>query len=114
MKRSILIAGGAFALTSAAVISGTAITPLLAQPTRTATSRVQTAVFAIDNMTCALCPVTVKKAIAGVPGVRSVQVDFKAKTATVSFHPSRTTIAAIARASTNAGYPARATKARWG
>ncbi|NUQ17178.1 MAG: heavy metal transporter [Sphingomonas sp.] len=111
MKRSILIAGAAVALTGAAAISTAAFAPLLAQPARTAPGRVQSATFAIANMTCALCPVTVKKAMEGVAGVRSVQVDFEAKTATVSFDPSKTTIAAIARASTNAGYPARATKA---
>jgi len=60
-------------------------------------------------MTCALCPVTVKKAMEGVPGVSSVTVDFDAKTATVVFDPSVTSADAIASASTNAGYPASVT-----
>jgi len=64
------------------------------------------ATFAIDNMTCALCPLTVRKAMEKVAGVRDVKVDFKAKTATVQFDPSQATIEAIALASTNAGYPA--------
>ena len=62
--------------------------------------------FAIQNMTCALCPVTVKRAMEGVEGVRSVNIDFDAKTATVVFDPSVTNADAIAAASTNAGYPA--------
>jgi len=62
--------------------------------------------FSIDNMTCALCPLTVRKAMEKVAGVRDVKVDFKAKTATVQFDPSQATIEAIALASTNAGYPA--------
>lgn len=66
------------------------------------------ATFAIENMTCALCPVTVRKAMEGVAGVKSVAVDFDAKTASVVFDPSRATIADIAAASTGAGYPARA------
>lgn len=108
MKKSIIIAGGAFALASAGIIS-TTYAPLAAQSTKTS-PRAQTATFAIENMTCALCPVTVKKAMEGVSGVRSVRVDFEAKSATVVFDPSKATVAAIAAASTGAGYPARATK----
>lgn len=63
--------------------------------------------FAIENMTCAMCPITVKKAMEGVVGVRTVEVDFDAKTARATFDPRRTTAAVIATTSTNAGYPAR-------
>lgn len=65
--------------------------------------------FTIENMTCAACPITVRKAMQGVEGVKSVDVDFGAKTATVVFDPDVTTPDAIAKASTNAGYPARRT-----
>jgi mercuric ion binding protein len=68
---------------------------------------VASAQIVVENMTCALCPVTVRTAMERVPGVKSVAVDFKAKTATVVFDPSVTTVEAIAAASTNAGYPAR-------
>ncbi len=68
--------------------------------------RIQT--FAIENMTCATCPITVKKAMSGVDGVVSVNVDFGAKTATVVYDPSVTNSEWIAAASTNAGYPATA------
>lgn len=77
-----------------------------------ATSTLSSQVFTIDNMTCAMCPVTVRTAMEGVSGVRSAQVDFDAKTATVIFDPSQTNVAAIAAASTNAGYPAHATRVR--
>ena len=66
----------------------------------------QTMVFAVDNMTCALCPVTVRKAMEQVNGVKSVAVDFDAKTATVVFDPAQATPDAIAKASADAGYPA--------
>lgn len=69
----------------------------------------QTITLAVENMTCGLCPVTVKKAISAVPGVRSVDVDFAAKTATVVFDPSTTSAKDIAAASTGAGYPAKPT-----
>ena len=55
----------------------------------------------------AACPITVKKAMGKVSGVSSVDVDFQAKTAKVTFDPERTTESAIASASTNAGYPAK-------
>lgn len=66
----------------------------------------QTLTFTVENMTCALCPVTVKTAMEGVAGVQSVEIDFDAKTATVTFDPAAATPEAIAAASTNAGYPA--------
>lgn len=66
----------------------------------------QTRVFAIENMTCAACPITVKKAMARVEGVKEVTVDFEAKTATAIFDPAVTKVEAIANASTDVGYPA--------
>lgn len=73
----------------------------------TAGTREQTITLAVENMTCGLCPVTVKKALSAVPGVLSVEVDFAAKTATVVFDPSATSAKDIAAASTDAGYPAK-------
>lgn len=66
----------------------------------------QTMVFAVENMTCPLCPVTVRKAMERVSGVKSVAVDFDAKTATVVFDPATATPDEIAKASADAGYPA--------
>ena len=67
----------------------------------------QTVTFVIDNMTCALCPITVKRAMEGVKGVRAVVINFEARTATVVFDMAVTSADAIATASANAGYPAR-------
>jgi len=64
--------------------------------------------FYIENMTCALCPITVKAAMGGVKGVKSVEIDFPARTAHVVFDPGLTDTAAIAKASELAGYPAAA------
>jgi mercuric ion binding protein len=69
----------------------------------------QTVLFRVDKMSCALCPVTVRKAMGGVNGVSKVDVDFEHKVATVIFDDTRTNAAEIARASTNAGYPATPT-----
>lgn len=69
-------------------------------------AQLRTATFAIGKMTCASCPITVKAAMYRVSGVNSVDVNFGAKTATVTFDPARASLGQIAAASTNAGYPA--------
>ena len=106
MKRPIVILGSALALTlgAVAVMSVTA-TGASSAPSSPATLR--SATFVVAKMTCATCPITVKKAMSAVQGVRSVEVDFESKTATVEFDPKVTNVAAIAAASTNAGYPAK-------
>ena len=61
--------------------------------------------FRVDKMTCASCPITVRKAMKHVPGVRDVKVDFKTKTAEVSYDPALADPAKIAAAATEVGYP---------
>jgi len=109
MKRITLATAAVLGLAAAGVLfTGTLLlSPASVTSVQAATTE-QQQIFAIENMTCALCPVTVRKAMEGVAGVKSVAVDFDAKTATVVFDPSQTTIDAIAAASTNAGYPAHA------
>ena len=70
----------------------------------------RTTTFAVENMTCALCPFTVEKAMRGVDGVKEVTVDFESKTVTVVFEDSKTNTGVIAEASFNAGYPASVAK----
>lgn len=70
----------------------------------------QTRTFTVEKMTCAACPITVKTAMSRVEGVRSVEVDYESKTATVTFDPAVTTAKEIALASANAGYPAQVTE----
>ncbi|HEY9579477.1 MAG TPA: cation transporter [Rhizorhapis sp.] len=77
------------------------------RPAATASAQRQTT-FAVENMTCATCPITVRKAMKGVAGVTAVNVDFAAKTARATYDPRRANAAQIAAASTDAGYPARA------
>lgn len=66
----------------------------------------QTVSMSIEKMTCALCPVTVRKAMEGVDGVQNVEVDFETKTATVTFDDVKTSASEVAQASTDVGYPA--------
>ncbi len=86
-------------LAMTALLLGLALSPALA--------RERTARFAIANMTCASCPVIVKRAMAGVDGVRSVSVSFEKKEAVVVYDDARTNPKTIAEASTRHGYPAR-------
>lgn len=106
MKRPLVIAVSLLALGTGGLLPATALTTLAAQPTTTEVATMQTATFAIENMSCALCPITVKSAMQRVNGVRSVEIDFAARTATVVFDPTVTDVEEIAVASTNAGYPA--------
>lgn len=106
MKRPLIVAALAAVLGIGASLFLVPQSEANAQSTTVATETA-TATFVIENMTCALCPITVRKAMEGVEGVRSVEVDFEAKTATVVFDPSAASPADIAAASTNAGYPAQ-------
>jgi len=65
----------------------------------------QTVVLDVQNMTCELCPITVKKSLVQVPGVASAKVDLEKKTATVRFDPDKATPAILVKATTNARFP---------
>ena len=65
----------------------------------------QTVVLDVQNMTCSLCPITVKKSLEQVPGVSSAKVDLGRKTATVEFDPDKAAPAILVNATTNAGFP---------
>lgn len=106
MERAIFIAIGLLALGVAGFPLALGVLPQAAAQSVAADAEMTT--FAIENMTCALCPLTVRKAIEGVEGVQSVTVDFDAKTATVVFDPAVTTLDVIAASSTDAGYLAKA------
>ena len=107
MKRISILAVGLVAVLAvgAALWSNQSAPP--PQPAASTTAgHLQTKVFRVDQMTCSACPITVKAAIAAVKGVTTVDVNFDAKTATVTFDATVTTVQQIAAASTNAGYPA--------
>ena len=74
-------------------------------PMASAFAATQSVVLDVQNMTCPLCPVTVRKALQRVPGVEDAKVDFDHKTATVRFDPTKADTAMLVKATTNAGYP---------
>lgn len=64
----------------------------------------RTVTLKVDNMFCASCPYIVKQVLADVPGVRTVKVSFKNKTALVTFDDGKTNVAALTAATTNVGF----------
>lgn len=71
-----------------------------------ATSDETTVKFSVEKMTCATCPISVRKAMERVDGVKDVEVDLDTKIATVIFDASMTTASDIGNASTDVGFPA--------
>lgn len=65
-------------------------------------------VLRVENLTCSACSITIAKALDKVPGVKAKRVDIRGATVTVSFDSERTNPAAIAKAITDAGFPATA------
>ena len=68
----------------------------------------QTVTLDVKNMTCSVCPITVRKALEKVTGVAGVKVDPNSKTATVTFDPDKADVGSLIKATTDAGYPAAA------
>ena len=66
---------------------------------------VQNATLAVSKMTCATCPIAVRKALERVPGVESAKINFKSKLAIVAFDPGKTRPEALVKATTDAGFP---------
>jgi mercuric ion binding protein len=81
------------------------IAALAAVPLMAFAATPKTVTLDVKNMTCAVCPITVKKSLEKVPGVTAVKVDFAKKTAIVTYDPDKAKPAALTRATTNAGYP---------
>lgn len=65
----------------------------------------KTLTLAVENMTCAACPYTVKRSLSAVPGVSNVVVSYEHKTAVVTYDDAKTNVQSLMAATTNAGYP---------
>ena len=72
--------------------------------------RGKTVMLAVPGMTCAVCPITVKKALNKVLGVAVVEVSFENKLAVVTFDDAKTNVEALTHATTDAGYPSTVTQ----
>lgn len=61
--------------------------------------------LSVPGMTCAACPITVKKALDKVQGVQKVEVSYEKKEAVVTFDDAKAKVEALLEATKNAGYP---------
>lgn len=66
----------------------------------------QTVKLSVPGMTCAACPITVKKALSKVDGVSKAEVSYEKREAVVTFDDSRASVQKLTKASADAGYPA--------
>lgn len=77
----------------------------LAVSVGTAAAATKTVTLAVKNMTCPVCPITVKKALNSVAGVSHADVSYARKEAVVTYDDAKTNVDALIRATTDAGYP---------
>jgi periplasmic mercuric ion binding protein len=70
----------------------------------------KTVTLSVSNMTCALCPITVKKALSKVEGVGTIEVSYEKKEAVVTFDDAKTNVEALTKATEGAGYPSEVKK----
>lgn len=71
----------------------------------TASAAMKTVTLVVKNMTCPVCPITVKKALNHVVGVSRTNVSYEHKEAVVTYDDAKTDVDALIKATTNAGYP---------
>jgi len=60
----------------------------------------------VPSMNCSLCPMSVRKALERVPGVVRAKADLDTKSAEAVYDAGKVSPEALARAVTDAGYPA--------
>lgn len=82
-----------------------AFATLLALPLVAFAAAPKSVTLDVQNMTCATCPITVKKSLEHVSGVSAVKIDFEKKTASVTYDPAQAQPEALTKATANAGYP---------
>jgi periplasmic mercuric ion binding protein len=89
------------------LLAGAVVALLLAAP---AWASPKTVTLNVSGMTCAACPITVKKALERVGGVSKVDVRYEKKQVLVTFDDAKTNTDALVKATTDAGYPSQPVK----
>jgi len=89
------------------LLAGSIVALILAAP---AWASPKTVTLNVSGMTCAACPITVKKALEKVGGVSKVEVRFENKQVLVTFDDAKTNTDALVKATTDAGYPSQPEK----
>lgn len=68
---------------------------------------VKTLTLNVSNMNCAVCPITVKKALQKISGVQKVNVSYETKEAIVTFDDTKVSVEQLESATFEAGYPSK-------
>ena len=78
---------------------------LVSMPVSAFAAAPPTTVLDVQDMTCSMCTITIRKALEKVPGVIGVTVDYDHKTATVKYDGDKTNPSVLTKATTDAGFP---------
>lgn len=94
----------------ATLLSLSGFTLALSTATASAAEQAQTKTITLDveNMTCNMCPITVRKALEKVPGVVKAEAKYEGNGvgwAKVTFDPAKTDNDTLTNATFDAGYP---------
>ncbi len=89
-----------------------ASTPLSAAATAPSTpapaqENIRTVTLRVDGLWCPSCSYIVQKALLRTPGVVDAKVSMRAKSAIVSYDPSKTAVAALIAVTTKYGFPSQ-------
>lgn len=66
--------------------------------------------LSLPSMNCAMCPITVRKALEKVNGVTQVHVDYETRSAVVIYDHQQTHVEQLTKATQDAGYPSTEVK----
>lgn len=71
----------------------------------------QSVTLSVPGMSCATCPITVKKALTQINGVIGVKSNLAKRETTVVFDDARVKVDVLTKATTEAGFPSSAAPA---
>ena len=84
----------------------------LAFAAATAAAEPRTVTLDVQGMYCAVCPLTVSRALKKLPGVIEARASYEEKSATVTYDDARTGVDQLIKATAGAGYPSAPRKAQ--
>lgn len=70
----------------------------------------RTVKLSVPSMNCAMCPITVRKALEKVESVTQANVDYETKSAIVVYDDQKTSVSLLTKATQDAGYPSTEVK----
>ena len=65
----------------------------------------QIVTLTVENMTCSLCPVTIRKALQAVDGVHAANISLEDNKAVIVFDDDQTDVETLINTATNTGFP---------